>query len=83
MNKANGHTETRITSFGSGRRWRFVRTNYGIEYCVDQLLFQDGRLWKVKCYRFSEDGSKLTVQLRPADIQDFTEISEFLNREQG
>lgn len=83
MSTKNGNAETRIASFGSERRWRFVRTNYGVEYCVDQLLFQDGKLWKVDCYRFDEDGSKLTVRLRPADIQDFTEISEFLNWQQG
>jgi hypothetical protein len=79
MSKKRGQAEVRITSFGSEKRWRFVKTKYGIEYCVDQILFQAGELKKVDCYRFEDDGTKFTVQLSPAEIQDLSEISEFLN----
>jgi hypothetical protein len=78
MSKMRGNAEVRITSFGSGKRWRFVKTKYGIEYCVDQLLFKDGKLKEVGCHRFEQDGTKFTVQLRPVEIQDLSEISEFL-----
>jgi len=80
MSKKREHTEVRITSFGSGKRWRFVQTKYGTVYCVDQLLFQGGELKKVDSHRFDEDGTKFTVQLRPIEIQDLSEISEFLKQ---
>jgi hypothetical protein len=80
MSKKRGHAEVRITSFGSEKRWRFVRTKYGIEYCVDQILFRGGKLREVDCYRFDEDGTMSTVQLSPAEIQDLSEISEFLKQ---
>jgi len=79
MSKKRGQADVRITSFGSEKRWRFVKTKYGIEYCVDQILFQAGELKEVDCYRFEDDGTKSTVQLSPAEIQDISEISEFLN----
>jgi hypothetical protein len=78
MGKRNGGAETRICSFGSERRWRFVKTKYGIEYCVDQILFRGGKLREVDCYRFDENGMMSTVQLSPAEIVDLSEISEFL-----
>jgi hypothetical protein len=68
----------RITSFASGRRWRFVETKEGTVYCVDQILFEGGKLKEVDCHRFEEDGTRSTVQLNPAEIQDLSEISEFL-----
>ncbi|MGA9364964.1 MAG: hypothetical protein WBW16_11430 [Bacteroidota bacterium] len=79
MSKTRGKAEVRITSFGSEKRWRFVKTKHGIEYCVDQILFQGGELKEVDCHRFEEDGTMFTVQLSPAEIQDLSEISEFLN----
>jgi hypothetical protein len=78
MGKRSGSAETRISSFGSERRWRFVKTKYGTEYCVDQILFRGGRLAEVDCYRFDENGMMSTVQLSPAEIVDLSEISEFL-----
>jgi hypothetical protein len=80
MGKRSGDAETRICSFGSERRWRFVKTKYGIEYCVDQILFRDGELREVDCYRFDENGTMSTVQLSPTEIQDLSEISEFLKQ---
>jgi len=79
MSKRRRNAEVRITSFGSGKRWRFVKTKYGVEYCVDQILFHDGELKEVDCHRIEDDGTKFTVQLSPAEIQDLSEISEFLN----
>jgi hypothetical protein len=80
MSKKREHTEVRITSSDSGKRWRFVQTKHGTVYCVDRLLFQGGQLKEVDCHRFEEDGTKFTVQLRPIEIQDLSEISEFLGQ---
>jgi hypothetical protein len=83
MGKRSGDAETRISSFGPEKRWRFVKTKYGIEYCVDQILFRGGKLREVDCYRFDENGTMSTVQLSPTEIQDLSEISEFLNQPLG
>lgn len=78
MNKKRRLAEVRITSSASGRRWRFVQTKEETVYCVDQILFEGGKLKEVDCHRFEEDGTRFTVQLSPAEIKDLSEISEFL-----
>ena len=83
MQTKSERTETRVTCFGSGKRWRFVRTKHGQEYCIEQLLFKGGRLKELDCYRFEENGAKYTVHLRPDEVEDMSEIAEFLNPQQA
>lgn len=78
MGKKSKAAERRITSFSSGKRWRFVKTKLGVEYCVDQLRFRGEKLGKLDCYRIEENGTVSTVQLRPSEVEDMSEITEFL-----
>ena len=79
MEKTDKYTETKVTTFSSEKRWRFIRTKRGVEYCVEQLLFKGGKLRELDCYRFGEDGIKSTIHLKPAEVEDMTEIAEFLS----
>jgi hypothetical protein len=78
MDKRSKAAERKITSFGAGKRWRFVRTKLGVEYCVDQLRFRGEKLEELDCYRIEENGTFSTVQLRPNEVEDLSEIAEFL-----
>jgi hypothetical protein len=78
MDKKSTAAERRITSFGSDRRWRFVKTKLGVEYCVDQLRFKGEKLEELDCHRIEENGTVSTVQLRPSEVEDMSEIAEFL-----
>jgi len=78
MDKKRKATERRITSFGSGKRWRFIKTKLGVEYCVDQLRFRGQKLEEIDCYRMEENGTVSTAQLRPGEVEDMSEIAEFL-----
>jgi hypothetical protein len=78
MEKKNRVVERRITSFGSGKRWRFVKTKRGEEYCVDQLRFRGEKLEELACYRIEENGTVDFVHLRPSELDDMSEIAEFL-----
>jgi hypothetical protein len=78
MDKKSRAAERRITSFGPDKRWRFVKTKLGVEYCVDQLRFRGRTLEELDCYRIDEDGIVSTVHLRPNDVADMSEIAEFV-----
>jgi hypothetical protein len=83
VGKKSKAAERRITSFSSGKRWRFVKTELGVEYCVDQLRFRGEKLEKLDCYCIEENGSVSTVQLRPSEVEDMSEIAEFLTPSQA
>jgi hypothetical protein len=78
MEKKSRVLERRVTSFGSGNRWRFVKTKLGVEYCVDQLRFRGKKLEEIDCYRIEENGTVDFVHLRPNELADMSEIAEFL-----
>lgn len=78
MEKKSRAPERRITSFSSGKRWRFVKTKFGVEYCVDQLLFRGEKLAELDCYRVDENGSVSIIHLGPNEVEDMSEIAEFL-----
>ena len=83
MEKVSRFTETRTVSTFPGKTWRFVRTKLGTEYCVDHLLFKKGKLTELDCYRFDEYGTRFTVHLRPTEVEDMSEIAEFLTGSQS
>lgn len=78
MDKKSRAPERRITSFISGKRWRFVKTKFGVEYCVDQLLFRGEKLAELDCYRVDENGTVSIIHLEPNEVEDMSEIAEFL-----
>ncbi len=78
MEQISKFAGTKIVSTFPGKRWRFVKTKLGTEYCVDHLLFKSGRLQELDCYRFDEYGTRFTVHLRPSEVEDMSEIAEFL-----
>jgi hypothetical protein len=78
MEKKSRVVERRISSFGSGNRWRFVKTKLGVEYCVDQLRFRGTKLEEIAGYRIEENGTVDFVHLRPSELADMSEIAEFL-----
>jgi hypothetical protein len=80
MDKKSRAAERRITSFGPDKRWRFVKTKFGVEYCVDQLRFKGERLEELACHRVEEFGAVSNVHLRPNDIADMSEIAEFVSQ---
>ncbi|MGA9364211.1 MAG: hypothetical protein WBW16_07565 [Bacteroidota bacterium] len=83
MDKKSRVVERRVTSFGPGKRWRFVKTKLGIEYCVDGLRFRGKKLEELECYRIEENGTVDFVHLRPSELDDVSEIAEFLTPAQN
>jgi len=81
--RKNPTSERRAYRIVPIRGWRFVRTNRGDQFCVEQLLFKSGKLKEVDCYRFDEFGTRFDFHLRPREIADMSEIAEFLNLEQN
>jgi hypothetical protein len=42
----------RVVSVHPGNGWRFVTTKDGEEYCVQLLMFEQGKLTDLACYSF-------------------------------
>ena len=83
MNEESERTQTRIISYSPGNKWRFVKTKRGVEYCVEQLLFKAGNLKELVCYHIDDDGTSLFVRLKPQDLEDLSEVAEFLDPQEA
>jgi hypothetical protein len=79
MDMKRGSAEKRVVSVIPGNGWRFVKTRDGEEYCVEELMFERGKLIELACYCFDEDGIMYSLHLRPEEIEDMSEISDLLS----
>jgi hypothetical protein len=78
-----GSAVRRVVSVLPGNGWRFVRTKDGEEYCVELLMFEQGKVTELACYCFDEGGGIYPLHPRPEEIDDMSEISDLLGEEKN
>lgn len=83
MNKEAERTLTTVIPYSPDNKWRFVRTKQGVEYCVEQLLFKAGNLEELVCYHIDDDGISIFVRLKPQELEDLSEVAEFLHPQEA